>query len=611
MNDVVCTSSSAHECLEAHAAALDGKRALIQLNIVSDSSGDFLQFNSPVGADLLDFLTGAGYGPTTCSGVGPCAPEVFPYDFRRDIAALAEDLYTKIKQVASDSPGRPVAIVTHSMGSLVTAAMIAQHRDLYTSGLLNTVISMGAPFAGGLTTYLYAQGFRAFTPFLSASNTALLGNNWTSVYELLPQWQFLTPNPLGLSLDSIYQGAYDPIDLPGLPRAQQQDLINQRDNVWNEISNLGGNINGLASEPFWNAIIGYSQPTASEIDKSSNLGFDSVSTPIFALSKPCYTLQLDDGDGEVPLTASAQGSLIPARRIYVQEQHAMLPQNAAVAHGILNILNGASPFTVSGLLSEDDFVNLRKMQPFAVKNTILINSCSPLTVSAEDSSGDIINSQVSQIQGAKYANVGDATQIELPWNDTFTIIVTGTGTGTFDLVVRGFGGQHAPLGYIFKAVPVRTGSQGIVTVGGSSVPTLQYNYAGKNIIDTIPANVNPPTILCTGCYFITQNLRATFAFNVGYLGGVSTFTYNYRSSSQTVQFVSTKTSQISVSGNTANFSGEGTLNGQTGYSFAIAAKDGGAAGSGLDTVSITITGPNSYSYTANATVAGGDVVVHQ
>jgi hypothetical protein len=463
---------------------------------------------------------------------------------------------------------------------------------------------MGAPFAGGLTTYLYAEGFQTFTPFLSAPDTALLGNNWTSVYELLPQWQFITPNPLGLSLDSIYQGAYDPIHLPTLPRANQQSLITQRNDVWNEISSLGGTVNGLGSQPFWNAIIGYNQATASEVVRSSYLGFDPDSTPSFALSKPCYSLEPDDGDGTVPLASSAQFGQIPARRIYVQEQHPKLPQNAAVVHGILDILGGTSPFTEQGLVAQTP-------PPFTLKDTLLINSCSPLAVSVTDSAGDVLSSQFSQIPNGSYANIGDGTQIQVPWNDTFNVQLTGTGTGTFDFVIRGFGGQHIPLGYIFRAVPVQKGSQGTVTVGGDAVPALLYDYSGKGNFDSIPANFNPATILCTGCYLTTQNLRATFAFNVGYLGSASTFTYSFRSSSQAVQFVSTTVSEIALSGSTARFSGSGTLNGTSGYSFAVSATDGGAAGSGLDTVSITITGPNNYFYFTNGTVTGGDVVVHQ
>jgi hypothetical protein len=156
------------------------------------------------------------------------------------------------------------------------------------------------------------------------------------------------------------------------------------------------------------------------------------------------------------------------------------------------------------------------------------------------------------------------------------------------------------------------------TVSGIGTHTIVFGSVDQalNAENPLPSQTftivaKLPTILCTGCYFPINGIRATLAFNAGYIGWVSTFTYNYRTSTQTVQFASTSTSQIAVNGKTATFSGQGTLNGKAGYSFAVTAKDGGAAGSGLDTVSITITGPNNYSYSANGSIAGGDIVVNQ
>jgi hypothetical protein len=57
--------------------------------------------------------------------------------------------------------------------------------------------------------------------------------------------------------------------------------------------------------------------------------------------------------------------------------------------------------------------------------------------------------------------------------------------------------------------------------------------------------VSTQTIHCTGCYFLINNLRATLAFNVAVQGASSTFSYNYRSATQIVQFASTTTTQIS------------------------------------------------------------------
>lgn len=121
----------------------------------------------------------------------------------------------------------------------------------------------------------------------------------------------------------------------------------------------------------------------------------------------------------------------------------------------------------------------------------------------------------------------------------------------------------------------------------------------------------PPTIQCTGCYLLISGTRATIAFNVNPVGANSTFSYNYRTTAQTVQFVGTTISQFSVNGNTVTFTGQGNLNGQTGYNFTVTATDGGSIGSGLDTVSFSITGPDSYSYSARGTIFGGDIVVQQ
>ncbi len=121
----------------------------------------------------------------------------------------------------------------------------------------------------------------------------------------------------------------------------------------------------------------------------------------------------------------------------------------------------------------------------------------------------------------------------------------------------------------------------------------------------------PPKVVCTGGYFLLQGVRASVSFNVGYQGPLSTLAYSYRTAATAVQFVSTSVSQTSVNGSTAAFSGVGTVNGNPGYAFSATVTDGGAAGSGRDTVQLGITGPGNYSYSVSGTLAGGDVVVQR
>lgn len=189
----------------------------------------------------------------------------------------------------------------------------------------------------------------------------------------------------------------------------------------------------------------------------------------------------------------------------------------------------------------------------------------------------------------------------------------GSGVANFTVYASDNGGPYAPwLTGTTDSLSTYAGVAGHTYSFYSIARDLVGNVEiSKSVAEATTTITLPPTVQCTGCYFLISGVRATLAFNVASVGGGSTFTYNYRTSTQTVQFVSTTTAQIGVNGSTATFSGQGKLNGQTGYSFAVTAKDGGGVGSSLDTVSIAITGPNNYSYSVNGTIAGGDIVVKQ
>lgn len=157
--------------------------------------------------------------------------------------------------------------------------------------------------------------------------------------------------------------------------------------------------------------------------------------------------------------------------------------------------------------------------------------------------------------------------------------------------------------------PVQVGKVCVMTAQNGTLVLMPSDRSGVMTLNvSTGAIVTVPTIQCTGGYFLTQGVRATLGFSV-VQGTVSIFTYNFRTVTQTVQFSSTSISQISGTGNTATFSGQGTLNGQSGYQFTATAKDGGAAGSGLDSISLTITGPNNYSYIVSSALTGGDIIV--
>lgn len=556
-----------------------------------DCQNNFFTYNS-----LYNQLVSAGYIPQPSPA--PAVPYgSFPYDWRRDVRDSGDDLYQTIMSMRNAYRSRPVSIVAHSEGGLVVTAMLVKHPELYTSGDLADIILLGTPLEGAVVAYGTIRGFVSpLAQLFSPAVAEQLSLNWPSLYEMMPHWTTplltdLRTRVQSYSYSDVYSGNVG-TDLkqffPQLLTQAQTDATA----FWTAALNL-------STYPRAHAIVGVGNPTLTQLELPP-LNLYDTSAP------PCVEGVMGSGDGTVPYSPNfgIEQLWIPANEFrYISAMHVDLPSNSDVINGILTALSTGQLPTSAALLASPTttFPSLDSFQ-----------KCSPIDLTITTNGGAVVSKDIQDIAGAQTFLVGDAAQYFVPAGTNYSVNVQGTGTGVFNLFVRQVdsSGNQTLIGS-FNNVPVSAVSSGTFSLNNSTLSTLQYNFAGKGVVDTIPFNVNPPTILCTGCYFITQNLRATFAFNVGYQGGVSTFTYNYRSPSQSVQFVSTVTSQISVSGTTANFSGQGTLNGKSGYNFAVTATDGGAAGSGLDTVSITITGPSNYSYSVNANVVGGDVVVHQ
>ena len=114
--------------------------------------------------------------------------QMFPYDWRRDIGGLSEDLFTKVQAMHTAHPTNPVAIVAHSMGGLIVQEMLHRHApDLMPT--MGPIITLGTPFLGSVDTYLYFQGWKDFIPIaVNGYTMSQIGGNWPSSYELLPQW---------------------------------------------------------------------------------------------------------------------------------------------------------------------------------------------------------------------------------------------------------------------------------------------------------------------------------------------------------------------------------------------------------------------------------------
>jgi pimeloyl-ACP methyl ester carboxylesterase len=397
--------------------SLDSTRTCLQSLVVDGSAGAFLQFNG-----LLTRLSKEGYDP-----------ETWPYDFRRGVPELADDLFLAIQRLSSSQRGRRVVIVAHSMGSIIAASMIQRHPDIYTSGTLAQVISIGAPFGGGLLSYLAPQGWEHFPPLRSASDTKALGGNWTSAYDLLPQWDFVqswngtvfTPY---LSNDTVFSGTQE---FPALPR---QNALPAAQKLWNDLANFAS-----SSVPLdrWHAFIGYGKRTEFQFTRVTGLPPGScINAGIGCnVTHTCWFKDFTDGDGTVPRTQSAEtGQFVPQNnRIYVNELHSALPGNNSVINGVVQILKGNSPFSIKGLTPTPPQFNGAPATPFTPLNRF--TSCSPVDLIAINSSGESVGDSGVEIHDAEYTKIAGSTQISVPTNDSYILQAKGTALGTFEIVV--------------------------------------------------------------------------------------------------------------------------------------------------------------------------------
>lgn len=114
------------------------------------------------------------------------APVVaFPYDFRRSVEHIANDLNRVVRERAGE---RRVVLVAHSMGGLVAAwwwAFLSEGIDVA------EIITLGTPYRGAAKALdVLMNGLKwHHLPAPAALNATL--RKWDSVFELLPHYQVL------------------------------------------------------------------------------------------------------------------------------------------------------------------------------------------------------------------------------------------------------------------------------------------------------------------------------------------------------------------------------------------------------------------------------------
>ena len=175
-------------------SVLDASNELRPVGLIGPSSLIWGQLVTGYDGLLNGISKGLGLSPghVVTAGeelVDPDATVVaFPYDFRRSVEHIANDLNRVVRARAQ---GRPVVLVAHSMGGLIASwwwAFLSEGIDV------DQVITLGTPYRGAAKALDVLVNGMHIGPFDLPQAVTDTVRTWDSVFDLLPHYQVVDGN---------------------------------------------------------------------------------------------------------------------------------------------------------------------------------------------------------------------------------------------------------------------------------------------------------------------------------------------------------------------------------------------------------------------------------
>lgn len=446
-------------------------------NFVESAYGDFVKFFTDNGYTLNKDLF------------------LYPYDWRKDITINATLMDAKVEEIRKQTGSDKVDIVGHSMGGLVARKYTD---DPAQAAKVRKVITLGAPFLGSVNFLKTLHYGTCLTPFESLPGCLGINDkevsdvvqNAVGGYQLAPSATYFDvytnfdtnhPFPLRDDRDADNNGFIGSLNYT----QTKEYLKNFKHNTdlyttaegFHSLDLRLNKTNGVQSY----AIVGSGKCTLGrlrEYEKSNFLGLKTIKREENFIN----------GDGTVPLLSASlndTGSRLLSGETniyYVNGKHGELVKKGSTLALVNEILNDT--YTSSPNFSTSPYE----------ANCKQISVLSPVLIDAYDANGNHTGRTAdgnfeANIPGSDYDEIDEGKNIILPPEGTYTIKLTATDPGSFDLKVKDISNSTEQKTVLFKDVPIEKTTKGALTYDASngSITPLTLDIDGNGSIDkTLP-----------------------------------------------------------------------------------------------------------------------------
>ncbi len=426
----------------------------------------------------------------------------FPYDWRYGVSGVNGDgspngeagktnsdlLKEKIIQILQQTGASKVDVIAHSMGGLIVKKYVIDNTDP-ANHKINKAVFVGVPNTGSVKAVkglILGDNMGVYFGPLGLNDNEMrkISANMPGVYDLLPSQKYYDTkgsfiktidykNPINLFDDEVKDLNYQ----------EFENYLVQDKNLNGQAFNNSENLHTQSYDDFDLRTAGIDLYRITGCKAGTMNKITERKEGIMSLWEG---MEFGKGDGTVILESSTNLPIDQDKKYFalVSDHGKMLSQNG-IRQQIANIISGSNLAVSSSIITQD--VNQCQL------NGKAIEVFSPVDIFVTDQNGNKLGlaedkSTINEIPNASFEIMGEHKFVYLPTdnNQTYTINMQGTGTGTYTINVKDIQNTETTKIESFINLPVTASLIGTVNLAEArSQTTLTVKETPSSEVITI------------------------------------------------------------------------------------------------------------------------------